>query len=71
MSHQHLRPSGVSARETAHRIAAHASLGTYHARTYVFAEHSEKMMLTRIMAIANQMTTVMVNVLCSILNVNI
>ena len=73
ISHRHLRPSwrwsGVSARETAHRIVVHASQRTCRAQTYVFATHSAKMMLTSITTIANQMMTVMVNVLCSILNV--
>ena len=72
MSHQRLRPSwrwsGVSARETAHRIAVHASARTCHAQTYVFATHSAKMTLTRITTIANQMMTVTVNVLCSTMN---
>ena len=43
MSHRHLRPSwrwsGVSARETAHRIAVHTSQRTCHAQTYVYATH--------------------------------
>ena len=73
MSHQHLSPSwrwsGVSARETAHRIAVHASPRTCHARTYVFATHRAKMMLTCITTIANQTMTVTVNVLCSTMNV--
>ena len=72
MSHQHLRPSwrwsGVSARETANRIAVHASPRTCHARTYVFATHSANITLTRITTIANQMTTVTVNVLYSTTN---
>ena len=72
-SHQHLKPSwrwsGVSAREIAHQIAVHASPRTCHARTHVFATHSAKMTLTRTTTITNQIMTVMVNVLCSILNV--
>jgi len=73
MSHQHLSPSwrwsGVSARETAHRIAVHASPRTCHARLNVFATHSAKMTLTRITTIENQIMTVTVNVLWSAMNV--
>ena len=74
MSHQHLRPSwrwsGVSARETAHRIAVHASPRTCHARTYVFATYSAKMTLTHTTSYDNREShDNTVNVLCSILNV--
>ena len=50
MSHQHLKPlwrwSGVSAKETVHRIVFRTSLRTCHARTYAFATLSAKMSLT-------------------------
>ena len=70
MCHQHqrlsLRWSGVSARGTAHLIAARASQITYLAQTSACAIHIVKTTKTHTTRIMIQVMTVMTNVICLI-----
>ena len=70
MCHQHrrlsLRWSGVSARGTAHLIAARASQITYLAQISACATHIVKTTKTHTTRIVIQMMTVMTNVICLI-----